>query len=149
MYLLDTNVISLVAPARQLGAAEIRISEWLRRMSDRLHLSVVTTAEVESGISQLNRNGATAKAAALSAWLEELVDHYAIRIHPLDVQTARLAGQLYDLAVGNGHKPVFEDAAIAATAHLRNFTVVTRNSTHFSHFSLPFINPYDGLPLND
>ncbi len=149
MYLLDTNIISLVAPARQRGAAEVRIAEWLRRVSDHLHLSVVTTAEVESGISQLNRSGATARASALSAWLEDLVNLYAIRIHPLDVQTARLAGKLYDRAVGNGHKPVFEDAAIAATAHIRNFTVVTRNSIHFSHFAIPFINPYDGLPLND
>ncbi|WFS04646.1 PIN domain-containing protein [Rhizobium tumorigenes] len=146
MYLLDTNIISLVAPGRQRGIAEVRIAEWLVRVSDQLHLSVVTTSEIESGIAQLNRAGATARASALAAWLDEIVQLYAIRIHPLDIQTARLAGQLYDRAVGNGHKPLFEDAAIAATAHIRNFTVITRNAVHFSHFSIPLINPYDGMP---
>lgn len=145
MYLLDTNIISLVAPGRRRGAAEVQIAEWLVDLSDQLHLSVVTTSEIESGIAQLNRAGATAKASALAAWLEDLVELYAFRIHPLDIETARLAGRLYDHAVGNGHTPLFQDAAIAATAQIRNMTVITRNAVHFSHFSIPFINPYDGI----
>jgi len=146
MYLPDTNIISLVAPGRKLGASEIKIAEWLQRVSDQLHLSVVTTSDIESGIAQLNRGGATAKASALVEWLDEIVGLYAARIYPLDIEATRLAGRLYDRAVSNGHRPRYEDAAIAATAHARNLTVITRNAVHFSHFVIPFFNPYDGIP---
>lgn len=149
MYLVDTNIVSLFAPQRQLGRMEIAIAEWLQRASERLHLSVVTIAEIETGIARLNRAGATAKASALAAWLEEIVSLYAARIRALDIETARLAGRLYDRAMGNGHKPSFPDAAIAATAQIHKLTIITRNAAHFTQFAIPFINPYDGIPAND
>jgi len=149
MYLVDTNIISLFAPRRELGPAEIAIAAWLQRASDRLYLSVVTTAEIETGIARLQRTGATARASALASWLDGIVKLYASRIHALDIESARLAGQLYDRAVGKGHMPSFPDAAIAATAQMRGLTILTRNAAHFAQFGTPFINPYDGIPASD
>lgn len=149
MYLVDTSIVSLFAPSRKLGIAEIAIAEWLQRASDHLHLSAMTASEIETGIARLNRAGTTAKASALATWLETIVGLYSARIHAFDIETARLAGQLYDRAIGNGHTPSFQDAAIAATAEIRQLTIITRNAAHFAPFATSFLNPYDGIPVNE
>ncbi|MDO9414653.1 PIN domain-containing protein [Pararhizobium sp.] len=146
MFLLDTNIISLLAPQRQHGAIEGEIAAWIMQLSDDLYLSVITVAEIETGISRLRRTGASTKASAFQGWLDGIVHHYAARIHALDLETAKLAGQLYDRAIAKGSNASFPDAAIAATAAMHDLTVITRNSAHFSHFEVPFIDPYDGLP---
>jgi predicted nucleic acid-binding protein len=67
--LLDTNVVSMLAPSR--GEATPDFLGWLERMDadGRLFLSVVTVHEIEKGIALLAQRGAAAKAASLTAWL--------------------------------------------------------------------------------
>ena len=75
-YLLDTNVVSMLAPSR--SDATPAFLDWLERQDrdGRLFLSVVTPHEIERGVARLEAGGATAKAAALRAWLTGLLAAY-------------------------------------------------------------------------
>jgi toxin FitB len=70
-YLLDTNVISITAPAKSVR--DQTVLDWLEVRSDWLFLSVVTIAEIESGIATAARKEALRKAASLTAWLEAIL----------------------------------------------------------------------------
>lgn len=70
-YLLDTSVLSLLAPGRP--ALHDQLSGWLNRNGHRLYISTITIAEIEQGICKLRRNGGDARAALLSQWLEALI----------------------------------------------------------------------------
>lgn len=144
MYLLDTNLISALAPTRARQLPEF--AAWLERHSDQVFLSVVTIAEVEDGIAKARRDGAGAKALRLTEWLESLLHLYGPRVLPLDVATARVAGRLSDLARGRGHAPGFADLAIAATAENRTFIVLTRNVRHFRMLDVQVCDPFVALP---
>lgn len=146
MYLLDTNIISVVSPTNRERHDMEDLRHWIEAASDRLFLSAITVAEVETGIAKARRLGATRKAEELARWLDLVLHLYSDRILPVDVPTARIAGQLFDQAVGRGGGPDFEDAAIAATAVRSGLVVLTRNVRHFELMDVPLLNPFDGLP---
>ncbi len=64
-FLLDTDVISMLSPAR--AEASARFLDWLERMDGegRLFLTAVTIQEIEKGIALLEHKGAAANAAGL------------------------------------------------------------------------------------
>jgi predicted nucleic acid-binding protein len=145
-YLLDTNVLSILAPPAvpRAGAASDRatsVRAWIRGHSDALFLSVVTLAEIQAGISRLERKGAAKRAADLSHWLSAILELYQSRTLPLASSAALETGRLLDRAMAAGGAPGFEDAAIAATAVVNGLTVVTANERHFKHFGVTFISP--------
>jgi toxin FitB len=144
MYLVDTNVLSAGAPARAVVMPALLA--WMHRYSDRLYLSVITVAEVEDGIAKSRRLGAHRKARLLSEWLETLLHLYGSRVLPIDLEIARRAGILSDLARGQGQAPGLADLAIAATAQKNKFTVLTRNLRHFGPLGVPALDPYEALP---
>jgi predicted nucleic acid-binding protein len=146
MYLLDTNVISAAAAGRQ-GHLEVQnLRLWLAAASDRLFLSSVTIAEIETGIAKARRTGATRKAEQLGDWLDITLHLFGDRVLPVDLETARVTGRLFDQAVGRGGSPGFEDAAIAATAVQSRLTVLTRHTRHFQLMDVAFLNPFERLP---
>src|SRR5258708_2894434 len=126
MYLVDTNIISIGAPSRSGGAADL--INWMDEHSAVLHLSVVTVTEIEDGIAKLRREGAARKAAGLTAWLEALLHLYANRILAFDIAAARIAGAVSDVARGKGIAPGFADIVITATALSRGLVILTRNT---------------------
>ncbi len=142
LYLIDTNVISAVAPLQPSSL----LSLWLEAHSDRLFLSAVTIAEIEEGIEKLRRVGSIKRAAALGDWLETLLHLYDTRILPLNVPVARLTGKLSDHARSQGQAPGFADIAIAATAQYHRLTVLTRNLRHFEPLGVNVIDPFTHLP---
>lgn len=144
MYLVDTNVLSAGAPTKAQPTAEL--AGWMARNSARLYLSVITIAEVEDGIAKARRAAAGRKADRLAEWLETLLHLYSARILPLDVPTARVLGRLSDQARGAGHAPGFADLAIAATAQVRSYTVLTRNLRHFRFLGVACHDPFESLP---
>lgn len=146
MYLLDTNVVSHLAPRRQRTGMDEDLAEWIRSRSDKLWLSVITAAEIESAIARAVRIGATRHAADLAEWWGEIRNYYADRILPLDLVAARETGRLMDLARQAGADPGFEDAAIAAIGRLSGLVVLTRNAKDFSVLGVRFINPFESLP---
>jgi predicted nucleic acid-binding protein len=86
------------------------------------------------------------KAERLTAWLDTLLHLYQERVLPFDVGAARIAGALSDLARSKGHAPGFVDLAIAATAKLRGFAILTNNARHFEPLGVPFLDPFVELP---
>lgn len=144
MYLVDTNVLSAGAATKARPAADL--AGWMGRNSERLYLSVITVAEVEDGIAKARREAARPRADCLAEWLNTLLHLYSARILSLDIPTARLLGGLSDQARGLGHDPGFANLAIAATAQIRGYTVLTRNLRHFRLLAVPSHDPFESLP---
>ena len=146
MFLLDTNVLSHIAPARRRTDADEALAAWIVSHSDELWFSVITAAEIEDGIAKAMRTGATRKAAGLAEWWGEVRHYYADRILPLDIEVAQEAGRLMDKARAAGISPSFEDVAIAATGKTHGLVVLTRNVKDFDPLNVKYHNPFDALP---
>jgi predicted nucleic acid-binding protein len=145
VFLLDTNVLSHVAPARRKSKDD-DVAEWIVSRSDDLWLSVVTAAEMEDGIAKAARMGATKKAEHLAEWWGEIRHYYADRILSLNLEIAQETGRLMDRARAAGISPGFEDVAIAATGKVRGLIVLTRNIKDFDPLGVACRNPFDALP---
>lgn len=142
MFLVDTNVISALAPSKRAEAKDLAL--WLDEASQHLFLSVVTAAEVAAGIAKAERDGAEAKARSLADWWQAVEHLYGEKVLPFDLHCAHLAGGLLDQA--RAHRPGFEDIAIAATAKAHGLTVLTRNLRHFVPLGVSALDPFQGLP---
>jgi len=140
-YLLDTNVISMLAPSR--NEASPAFLDWLERMDadGKLLLSVVTIHEIEKGIALLEHKGATAKAAKLKVWLAGLVATFDDKILAVDRAAAALGGQLEALALSAGHDPGMADATIAGIAKAHDLVIMTGNTRHFQVFGVAVVSP--------
>ena len=142
MFLVDTNVISALAPSKRQNFDQL--VQWLDKASSLLFLSVISAAEVNSGIAKAEREGATTKARRLTGWWESIEHLYAEKLLPFDLQCAHVGGQILDAA--RAHQPGFEDIAIAATAQVHGLTVLTRNLRHFEPLGVRAIDPFLMLP---
>jgi predicted nucleic acid-binding protein len=143
LYLVDTNIISAIAPLRRRAPAPL--IAWLDRETDRLFLSARTIAEIEEGIAKNRREHARREAGELQEWLEAILRLYASCLLPVDLHTAPLIGVLSDLARSKGRPPGLADI-IVATAQEHRLTVLTRNLRHFAPLGIPAIDPYETLP---
>lgn len=146
MYLLDTNILSVLSPKPVQTSNERAVQGWIEAKSSQLFLSVVSLSEIELGIARATRQGASRKAEALTQWLAGITHLYSHRMLSLGIEAAGLTGRLLDLANGRGWDPGYEDAAIAATAITSGLTVVTRNMRHFQTMDVPCFDPYLSLP---
>jgi predicted nucleic acid-binding protein len=142
MFLVDTNVISALAPSKLERSA--LIVEWFDKASPQLFMSVISAAEIKSGITKAEREGATAKAQRLNDWWDSIEHLYAQKLLAFDLQCAHAAGKILDSA--RAHDPGFEDIAIAATAKVHGLTVLTRNIRHFRPLGVPAHDPFKALP---
>jgi predicted nucleic acid-binding protein len=140
-YLLDTNIVSMLAPAS--AADSLAFLQWLERNGAEggVFLSVVTIHEIEKGVLLLEHRGATAKATALRAWLTGLLAAYDDQILGVDCAVALLAGQLEAKAIAAGHHPGMADATIAGIAQAHGLVVITRNIKHFEPFGIAVSAP--------
>lgn len=142
MFLVDTNVISALAPSKRGGQEQL--IDWLDRASPYLFLSTISAAEILSGIKKAEREGATTKAKLLGEWWESIEFLYAERLLAFDLRCAHAAGAILDHA--RAHQPGFEDIAIAATAKVHGLAVLTRNMRHFEPLGARAIDPFLALP---
>jgi toxin FitB len=143
-YLVDTNIISALAPTRKERSAAL--ADWLDAASDDIYLSVVTAAEIRAGIAKATREGAWRKAAALKLWWDAVEHLYGNRLLAFDLRAAAIAGRLMDAAKGAGRAPGFADVAIAATAQAHGLAILTRNTKHFDQFGGALLNPFEAIP---
>lgn len=141
MYVLDTNVVSELAPTKR--RATTGLVQWLHQHHSALFFSAVTLAELESGIAKVERLGGSRKASDLRMWLEGLLVMFRSRILSLDIPVAQVAGGFADLARGLGHAPGFADIAIAATAKVHDYILLTRNLRHFQILGVAAQDPFD------
>jgi toxin FitB len=132
VYLLDTNIVSELRKPRP----NRDVIAWLGPVSDsELHLSAVTLGEIQAGI-ELARVGDPAKAAELEAWADLLASSY--NVLSMDAACFRHWARL----MHRQSDTVYEDAMIAAAAHVHHLTVVTRNVRDFARFDVPVLNPF-------
>jgi predicted nucleic acid-binding protein len=142
MFLVDTNIISAVAPNKKQRNRPLE--DWFERASDWVHLSVVTSAEIRSGIAKAEREGATSKAASLRDWWQTVEHLYGRRLLPFDLSAAEVAGIMLDRA--RAYDVGFDDIAIAATAEVNGLTVLTDNERLFRPLGVIVMNPLKVLP---
>jgi predicted nucleic acid-binding protein len=146
VYLLDTNIVSLLAPSKRRTPSDDELVAWIVNRSSDLWLSVITAAEIEDSIANAARVGATRKAAALTEWWGEIRHYYRERILPLDLETATVTGQLMAVARAAGISPGFEDIAIAATGRHHDLIVLTVNAKDFLPLGVKCQNSFVQVP---
>ena len=144
MYLLDTNIISLLDPRRQ--ALVPGLVPWLRRNGGRLFLSVITLTELEAGILKLRRDGKDKRAAEFETLRQTIETDFGDRILPMDAPVALAVAHLSEAA----RPAVIElaDLIVAATAKIHGLAVMTRNKRHFEPTGLSVVDPTLGLPTD-
>lgn len=143
-YLLDTSVISLLAPDKPPHAKEFAI--WLREHESAVYVSAITVAEIEQGVRKLYRAGGVERAERLSAWLDGLLRSFDDRVLCVDALVARIAGAMSDAALASGRHPGLADVLIAATAGAHKSLLLTSNGRHFSALGIDFVDPLVKLP---
>jgi predicted nucleic acid-binding protein len=132
MYLLDTGVVSELRRSRPHAA----VVAWIRAAAETdLYLSAVAIGEIQAGI-ELTRDQDAAKANELEAWADQLAASY--NVVPMDGQCFRRWAKL----MHRESDTLYEDAMIAATAHVHHLTVVTRNVRDFARFKIATLNPF-------
>lgn len=130
-FLLDTNAISEIGRERP----DAGYMQWLLSvgdprdtLDDRLHVSVLTIAELERGVLRL---GPGKRKDDLRATLELLVADYGPRILPIDLSVATTWATVAETNRRSGVVVGAVDELIAATAITRDLVLVTRNVSHF------------------
>ena len=144
-FLLDTSVISLLAPGRE-PHVPVGFADWLRTRSEQVFIPCIAVAELAQGIGKLRRSGGTQRADRLDQWLDKLIAGYGERILGLDAAAARLAGSLSDEAIALGRHPGFADVAIAALALHASCLLLTSNVRHFQPLGIACADPLVQLP---
>ena len=132
MYLLDTNVVSELRRPRPNRA----VLDWLSGVStEEIFIAAVTFGELQAGV-EMTRRRDPEKAATIEAWIDAVAASYGVLAADEAIfrRWARLMHRKSD--------DLIEDAMIAATALVRNFTVVTRNTRDFEQFSVALLNPF-------
>jgi predicted nucleic acid-binding protein len=119
---------------------------WLRRNGDHCYLSTVTLTEIAYGIAWLRGRGATARAARLGDWLEQVIQFHESRILPVDIEIALQAGVLMATARAAGVEPDITDAWIAATAKIHSLEVLTFNMADFRPMAVACRDPLADPP---
>ncbi|MDN2582575.1 type II toxin-antitoxin system VapC family toxin [Aquibium sp. ELW1220] len=131
MFLLDTNVVSAARKHDPI------VARWIAHQARHsLWLSVVTIGEITSGIVRKERRDPAA-AQHLSAWLTRLRHGYASRILDVDERIAEEWGRIDAIRTRS-----MADGLIAATAHVHQKVVVTRNVADFADTGVPVVNPW-------
>ena len=135
MYLLDTNVVSELRRPKPHGG----VVAWLQATPDSsIYLSAVTIGELQAGVERTRANDAT-KASTIEQWVDEVANTF--RIVPMDAPIFRVWAKLMHTRPDD----LVEDAMIAATAIVRDLTVVTRNVRHFKRLSVRLFDPFAPL----
>lgn len=136
--LLDTNVLSEV----QRPLPEPKVLAWLDAVDeDRVFISVASVAELRRGIALMDDGR---RRAALADWLaNDLPARFAERILPIDQAIAAQLGDLMAQSRRSGVALSVMDGFFAATALVKDLTLVTRNVRDFESFGVPLLNPWD------
>jgi predicted nucleic acid-binding protein len=144
MYLLDTNIVSMLDPRRQAQAPAL--IEWLDRNGASLFLSVMTIAEMDAGILKLRREGKTERADELAGLVTAILSEFGERVLPVDAETARHMARLGEQV---HRQPVsLPDVIIAATAVRHGLVLLTHNMGEMGRLGISVRDPFVELPPN-
>lgn len=133
MILLDTNVLAELCRRRPDPAVE----RWAGSALSPFGLSVVTVEEIHFGL-----------AWKPNARIEALIDRFLAErceIFPVTMPVARRAGTLRGQFRRTGRTRSQADMLIAATAHVHQLPVATRNVRDFNGCGLAVLNPFEAM----
>lgn len=132
-FLLDTNVLSETRRTQP----DKRVMSFLAGVDgSALHVSLLTIGELRKGIALKQRSDAAA-AKKLAAWVDGLEYSFAGHVLGIDVEIARLWGELSV----ERPRPVV-DTLLAATAIVHDLTLVTRNTADVQGIKVKLLNPW-------
>jgi predicted nucleic acid-binding protein len=121
-WLMDTPLF------RMLETAKARpLLQWCEANDASLFISAASLTYVVGSISKLPGSQSD-RAKALRNWLDDIIVHFADRIHPVDVAIATRAGALLPSFTAGDR---FHDALLVATAQRHGHGLVTRRDTVF------------------
>lgn len=137
IFLLDTNVVSEWVKPQPNGG----VVQWLENVDeDRVFLSVVTLTEIRYGIERMAKSK---RRLRLEDWLsKELPLRFENRILPVDEIIADVSGRFAAWSEAAGRQLAAMDAFLAATAHIHQLTLVTRNQSDFEIVLQETLNPW-------
>lgn len=142
MYLLDTNIVSMLDPRRHIQAPAL--IEWLDRNGSRLFLSVMTIAEMDAGILKLRREAKMERADELAGLVSAILAEFGDRVLPVDAETARHIALLGEQV---HRQPVsLPDVIIAATAARHGLVLLTHNMGEMGRLGIAARDPLLELP---
>lgn len=123
--ILDSNMV--IAGERH-GSTVRQILEQFRMSYGEIEVgfSVVTLVELTHGVQ---RAVTEERRQRRQAFVDEPIRD--VPVHPVTVETARIAGRIEGAQAAQGVTIAFEDLLIAATALQLGFGVVTSNVRHF------------------
>jgi predicted nucleic acid-binding protein len=132
-FLLDTNVVSEIRKREPHPG----VLGWFATVPAReLFLSVLVIGEIRQGIERLARRDPV-RAEVFEHWLKQLVALYEDRIVPVTTEVAEAWGRL------NVPDPLpVVDGLLAATALVRGWTLVTRNTADVASTGVRALNPF-------
>lgn len=142
MYLLDTNVVSMLDPRRRKHAPAL--VDWLERNGASLSLSVITIAEMEAGILKLRREHKTLRADQLASLVGSILAEFGDRVLAVDVEIARHVARLGETT--HRQRIALPDLIIAATAVRHGLVLLTHNMTEFGRLGITVRDPLVDLP---
>lgn len=125
-FLLDTNAVSeWVKPRPNPG-----LIRWMESADeDRVFISVISLAELHYGVERMP---ASRRRTVLEQWLHHEVPlRFEGRIVAVNEQVAKAWGKTVSRNEAAGRPINAMDAFLAATAEIYQFTLVTRNVSHF------------------
>ncbi len=136
-YLLDTNVVSEL----RKRDPDPRVLAWFATISSaELFLSVLTIGEIRLGIERLRRKDEP-QADLLEQWLRGLQVAYQDHLIDVDADVAEEWGRL------NVPDPLpVIDGLLAASAKVRGWTLVTRNTADLQRSNVALLNPFESRP---
>ncbi|MFN3643591.1 MAG: type II toxin-antitoxin system VapC family toxin [Gemmobacter sp.] len=133
-FLIDTNIISELRKGERCDAAVA--AWWAGVAEDDLWLSALVVGEIRKGVELARRRDPT-KAAALEAWLGDVIAGFGDRVLPVDATVAEEWGRM------NAIRPVpVIDALLAATAKANDLTLATRNEADVAGLGAAVLNPF-------
>lgn len=134
MFLLDTNIVAEV----RKPAGDPNVKAWIETVdSMQLYISVLVVGEIRQGIDRLARRDAM-QAEVYETWLHRLYRDHHDRIIPLSAPIAEAWGRL------NVPDPLpVVDGLMAATAKVRGFTLVTRDTATLARTGVRLLDPFE------
>lgn len=138
MIVLDTNVVSEPLRPRPDPA----VLAWLDAQAhETLFITSVTLAELLSGVEALPAG--RRRRELHDALSSQVFPLFAGRTLAFDEEAAGVFAGLNTRAVAAGNRIGFADAAIAAIAQSRGFTLATRNVKDFRGTGVRLLNPWE------
>jgi hypothetical protein len=130
-YLVDTNILSELCRREP----DQGVLAWAGGVTQ-LAISVITMEEVSYGLAWRPN-------ARVQAWMDAFFGRHEVL--PVTQVVARRGGELRGSLAARGIVREQADMLIAATAHVHQLTLVTRNARDFEGCGISLLNPFGDL----